>query len=195
MTLTDPRDLPSLEVIFGSNSLVRHSLHRANISTAAPVMLLPPEELVSQLRGIGKTGAAYITGALNHVGLPHHKFQDRLVDFIDQAFGGIGKAPIGILHVTSIVSENCTRSLYAPLKLVRALEDVIDPHMSIEDLPKVTSEQFEEAISGQTPFGPVSKAMSRDIKEINQRLRHLDWDQLICMDAPAAHSTGLRVVR
>lgn len=193
MHLLDPKDMPTLEAVFGDNSRVFRPLQRANIETVTPVMLLPREQLITGIHGIGKNSATYITGALAQKDLPHRRLNDRLADFLDQTFGSVDAAPIGALHMASVFSEVCTRTYYARLSLIRFLESR-HPHMTIDELTAHSGEHLAEIVREEQPSTNLLTILSREIKEINHRLANLEYTDQIKSSSILSYAGNLSLV-
>lgn len=171
MTAYNPSDLPTLEQVFGTGRL-KNVFTNIRITSVAPVMVLTDIELRC-LPGVGKQTVRMINQALEACSLPHRSFNDRLEDFVDEAFGGIEGAPVSVLSVTSIEGAVCRRCQYAPLRTLGTIEAAF-PGMTLGTLMSYTPKRLLEELSMYEAFGPNANAMQYEIREINRRIERLN---------------------
>lgn len=173
----NPGDLPSLAAVLGDNSTAMKALRQAHVHSIVPVMLMPAEVLVSDIKGIGPHTATYITGALARHGLKHHQFNSRARDFVKREFGSIEAAPISALHIAFTGNENCTRPMYAHIQLIDLLASIM-PSMTVLDLAYTTYEDIVNQIynEGDALHGPVINRLTGEVRTITHRMSWWDPD-------------------
>ncbi len=180
-----PKELPSINDVFGDNPRVVRMLDAAKVRSIATVMLLPREVLRDDARyfnGVGARTATYITGALAEHGLRHHTIFESLTGFVNREFNGIENTPIAALHVATLANDSTTRQVYAPVRLLHHLEEY-EKHMVVGDLAKCDANDIRAMLSKNVQHGPIIELITENIRDINSRLAWWSADMRIAVGA------------
>lgn len=180
VTIIDPQDLPSLELVFKKHPYLRYALYEQKFKTIAPVMMLCREALM-EVHGLGYTCAKTVTDALAQHGLPHHQLNEHMPEFLVKAFGSVDAAPIGALHIEKFEHELGSNFRLARLKLISLLEEV-DPHLAIGNLTTFTVEQLLDLMQNQCASIDLVREMIPEIEAVNHRLLTLGASKIILED-------------
>lgn len=192
MPLADPSDIPSLDHVFGHNRPLMKAFEQAYITSVVPVMLLPKQVLM-EFHGIGERTATYITGALAQNGRGHHRFDEKIVDFVDEQFGNVEAAPVSILNVVTLRHQIGPRQYYRPLELLKLIDEV-NPQYTIGQLMQATTHELLEMLEHRVHFGPMLEALMVDLKDVNWRLYW--WEEAMKVGSlrSSPQRNGLRLV-
>lgn len=177
MPLSYPFDAPDLATTFGARKSVMKALNKAGVKSVTPVMMLPQEVLRSEFDGIGASSARFITSALAEHGLPHRTISQKRHDFVNEHFGCIEDAPIGVLQVGTVLvlgpKGKSTRASFSPLEVVSLMED-IQPKTTVIDLLLMGKKGLKQEIAQHAFFGLPDKRLARDIEYLQYRLKD-EW--------------------
>lgn len=123
---------------------LRTKLIEAGLTTVAQLMMLPAGALM-QLKGVGPVSAAEISRELARHDLPQHTLYETMSAFVIDAFGDIDYAPAGVLNVPVVRTWLVSRPEFAPLNIVKVLENA-NPGVLVVDVLIMTSDDlFEQA--------------------------------------------------
>lgn len=162
--------MPTLADVFGQNKPLLKAIRKAGFKSVAPLMLIPQESLRSY-EGIGSRSALQITRCLRHFELGHHVIYRPVQKFINDEFGCIEDAPIGVLHVTIVRKQRSNHPEFAPLELVSLLDD-FEPQMQVMDILNTSPDQLRKTVQQKAAFGIEIEDIEEDIKHLDIRLRN-----------------------
>jgi len=167
--------LPTVSEAFEHEYRLRKAFNLLGVHSLIPIMLMPREALM-ELPFIGASSAHRITKILHGLNLSHRTIYEKLTRFIDDQFGCIEDAPIGVLQVATVRTSAATRPHLAPLDTINALE-VYDREMTVLALTSQTRQEVRKmAQMALNATGRQVHDLDEDLKHLSSRLSYFGAD-------------------
>lgn len=174
MAYIDADDLPSLDEAFkklGHKGLLS-DLKQAGFRSVAPLMALPPEALL-EIPNIGKTTVSLIDDVLRRNNLEQRRLTENLFSYLDRQFGRVEDAPVGVLQIVVVRHDTTNWPLFAPLQIVKVLEQMDSPWIHIRDLMMMGHADLRRTIESQSGL---IHDVQQDVAHLKLRLNGLGFD-------------------
>lgn len=171
--------LPSLEKVFSRTQADQHTLTQLKeslgIASVASLMMIPMEDLEGIPFAVTDREVRRVRSLLARWEVPHRRCDESAADFLERAFGRAKDAPIGVLHVMAVPHYADDRAVFAPLQLLKVLEEVL-PEATIGDLTSLTRQGIQKLANAAAKKNTALRCrqLPRELVRLEFRLREID---------------------
>lgn len=169
--------LPLLEEVFSHTLADQRAFTQLGealgITSLTSLMMIPMEDLEG-VPFLPDRGVRQIRRLLAKWEIPHRQCDESAAEFLERAFGRAKDAPIGVLHVMAVPHYADDRAMFAPLQLLRVLEEVL-PEATIGDLTRLTRQGIQKLANaaGKKNTALRCRQLPRELVRLEFRLRDI----------------------